>query len=431
MHYLIIGGCAAGLNGIEGIRKIDKEGEITLISEEKYPPYARCLITNYLIGTHTEEDLFLRESSYYEKMKVNLILGKKVVTVNAKNKNIILNDGEKISFDRMLIATGSVSQRLDCKGEEKQGIFEFRNIQDVYNIKQMVEKCEKAFVFGGGLVGIKAAYGLNKIGVDVEMVVKSSQLFSRFLNKSASNIILNWIEKNGIKITTKIAPVEIYGNKEITGIRFDNGEEKKAQLGIIGKGVRANISFLKNSDLHLHWGVVVDEYLRTNFYDIFSAGDVAETEDLITGKPWINPLWMNAQEQGYIAGINMAGEMRSYPGSIAGNSAEFFGLPVISLGEVKETENVEIIESKDEGEKGYSYKRFILKNNTLIGVVLIKDVEDAGVYLALIRAKVNLQEYKDILGKPWFNYGRIKDLIEIENGFRESISPEGEKIFFK
>ncbi|MCL5674175.1 MAG: FAD-dependent oxidoreductase [Candidatus Omnitrophica bacterium] len=429
MHYLIIGGCAAGLNGIEGIRKVDKEGDITLISEEKYPPYARCLITNYLIGTHTEEDLLLRNKSYYEEMGVNLILGKKAGNLDTKNKKVVLSDGKEIFFDKLLIATGSLPQKLECSGEEKQGVFEFRNIQDVDNIKKTIEKCEKAFVFGGGLIGIKAAYGLKKIGVDVELIVKSSRLFSRFLNKSAADIISDCIQKNGIKITTGLAPVEVYGNKEMTGVKFDNGEEKKAQLGIIGKGVRANISSLNNTGLNLHWGVVADEYLKTNIDGIYAAGDVAETKDLITGEYYINPLWMNAQEQGYVAGMNMAGEMKLYPGSIAGNSAEFFGLPVISLGEVKKKEDVEIIEFNEE-EKSI-YKRFILKYNRLIGAVLLGEVEDAGVYLALIRAKVNLQDYKDSLGKSWFNYGKIKEFIETSDGFRESISPEGEKIFFR
>jgi len=429
MHYIIVGGCAGGLNGIEGIRKIDKSGEITLISKEKYPPYARCLITDYLIGTHSEESLFLREDTFYEKNKVNPLLGKEVKKILPDEKKVLLSDNKKISYDRILIATGSSPTKPGIKGEEKEGIFNFRTIDDIKGILERYKKSRKAVVFGGGLIGVKAGYALKKRGLEVEVIAKSSQILSQVLNKESSIILARWLEENGIKIRTGLAPVEILGDKEMEEVLLDNGEKIEAQIGIVGKGVSPNVSLVENSGIKTDWGIIVDDYLKTNYDEVFSAGDVAETKDLITGKHTINALWMAAQEEGYIAGMNMAGEKKYYTGSTGTNAAEFFGLPFISFGKTRETENVEIKEVKDE--KNFIYKRIILRNNSIIGAVFIKDVKMAGVYMALMRSKTNLENYKNFLLKDWFNYGKVRNLLEKEEGSRESISPEGIRVFFR
>lgn len=429
MHYLIIGGCAAGLNAIEGIRHLDTDADITLISAEKYPPYARCLIINYIIGTHSENDLILREISFYEKNRVNLILGRSVKEILFDEKKVLTSDGKKFSYDKILIATGSFPKRVECKGIDKKGIFVLRTIDDAKKIVERSKKSEKAVVFGGGLIGIKSAYALKKRGLEVEIIVKSSQILSRVVNKKAADILSKWLKENGIKIITGVAPVEIIGNGDMKGAIFDNGEKIEAEIGIIAKGVSPNISFIKGKRLNINWGIVVDDYLKTNIPNVYSAGDVAETKDLITGEYGINALWMAAQEQGRTAGINMAGGEKKYPGSIRANAAEFFGLPFISFGEIGEMQNVEIKEVYDE--KNYIYKRFVLKNDLLIGAVFIGDVKTAGFYMALVRNKVNLKDYKDLIGKDWFNYAKVKEFIESKEGFRESISPEGKRIFFR
>lgn len=429
MHYVIVGGCAAGIAAVEGIREIEPEGEITLISKERYPPYARCLITNYLIGTHSESSLYLREDIFYEKNKIDLILGEEVKKVIPSERSIVISGDKKIGYDRLLIATGASPKRLGVKGEEKKGVFNFRSIDDVKEILKKAGKCEKAMVFGGGLMGLKAGYALKQRGIEVEIIVKSPYILSQVVNKEASIFVSRWLEENGIKIKTGIAPVEILGDKEVEEVVLDNGEKQQAQIVIRAKGVSPNIALIKESGIKADEGIIVDEYLKTENPDIFSAGDVAEVKDLITEEYTIHALWSVAYEQGRTAGINMAGGKKIYPGSIGANATEFFGLPFISIGKVRETQNVEIIEVSSE--KDYIYKRFVIRDNILIGTVLIGDISAAGIYMALIRSKTDIRDCKNILGKEWFTYGRVRKLIEEEKGFRESISPEGVQVYFK
>jgi nitrite reductase (NADH) large subunit len=426
MKYLIIGNCAAGVNAIEGIREIDDKGEITLISDENYPAYCRCLITNYVIGTHKEKDILLTEENFYKKNKVNLLLGKKVKQVNTKKSTVVLGDGKTLTFDKLLIATGASPAKLSIKGEDKKGVSGFRTLNDAKDILKRCKKGAKVFVFGGGLIGLKAGYALKKRDMDVEIIVKSKHVLSQVVDEEAALLIGKWFEENGIKTTPGLGPEEILGGKEVEEVLLDNKEKKKAQIVIIGKGVRANMDLVKDTPIKTEWGILTDDYLQTNEKNIFAAGDVAQTKDLATGESVTNALWIAATEQGKLAGKNMAGEKIKYPGSIGANSAEFFGLPFISMGKVRKTEELTNLITRKPEE--YLYKKLVIKDNRLIGAVLVGNIENAGVYMALIRKKVDISEIADILLEDYFDYSKVANFLESEEGFRETLTPEGRVI---
>lgn len=428
MHYLILGNCAAGIKGIEGIRTLDKKGTITVVSLEPEPAYTRCLITNYLLGTHSERDLILREVDFYQKNGVRLILGKKAVRVFPGEKKVELEDGEKILYDKLLISTGSSPKKLKIKGEEKEGVFGFRTLEDARRILERSKKSKKALIFGGGLIGLKAGYALKKRGLEVEVIVKSPRILSQVVDEKAAEVISRWLQEFGIKIRTGVGPTEIVGKEDMEGAILENGEKIKAELGIVGKGVAPNLSFLKASGINTHWGVIVDERLRTNIPGVFAAGDVAEAKDLVRGEYTINALWMVAQEEGRIAGINMAGGEKIYPGSIGANAAEFFGLPFISMGRVREKEGVRVREIFDP--RKFIYKRLVFKEDKLIGAVFVGEVKRAGMYMGLIRNKISLKGREEDLLEGWMDYGQLRELLEREKGFRESLTCDGEKVFF-
>lgn len=427
MHYIIIGNCAAGINAVEAVRGIDKKSEVTVISEENYPAYCRCLIPEYLAGEREENQLLYREEDFYEKNDVNLSLRERVVRVDTQGKRIVTKSGKKISYDRLLIATGARPKDLGIPGEGKEGVFGFRTLDDAKKIKELAENSDKVLVFGGGLIGLKAAYALKKKGLEVEVIVKSSRVLSQVTDERAAQVMGSHLIENGINIRTGLAPVEILGDRRVKGARLDNGEEVSGNIVIIGKGVVCNKELVEDSGIRTHWGIIADDYLRTSLSDIYIAGDVAETKDIVLGEKTINALWTAACEQGKVAGKNMTGEKKIYPGSMAANSIEFFDLSLISVGYVR-VRDKGYEELSRFNEQDLTYKKLVIKEGRLVGTVLLNAIENAGVYTALIRRGVDISKIKDILLEDYFDYALARDLLEKKEGFRESISIAGDVV---
>lgn len=427
MNYLIVGNCAAGVNAIEEIRRLDKDGKITVVSDENFPAYCRCLITDYVAGTHKKEDLLYRDSDFYAKNKVNLILGKRISKIDTSKKEVILHNEDHLPYDKLLIATGASPKPLGIKGERKHGVFGFRTLHDAKEIIKLGDKTKEAIVFGGGLIGLKAAYGLKKRGVNIQVMVKSPRVLSQVLDTEAARIVGRWLQENGISIQTGIGPEEILGEDEVREVKLDNGEKIPAKLIIMGKGVASNTSLVENSPIKTHWGIITDDFLQTNLEGIFAAGDVAETRDIPTGNMTVNALWTAACEQGKIAGTNMVKKTKKYPGSVRANAADFFGLPFISVGyvRVKEEEDEELTRYNP---KEFEYKKVVLKGNRLVGFTTINNIENAGVYTALIRKKADISSIKNILLKDYLDYPKVSNLLEGKEGLRESVSMQGEII---
>ncbi len=411
MKYLIIGGSAAGVSAIEPIREIDKESEITLISDEKTPLYSRCLLTYLLAGDIDEDKLRFKTSDFYEKNNVNAVHGAKATKIDARAKKVFLEDKRGFEFDKLLIATGSSAKSLDIPGVDKEGIFTVRKLDDAKGIEKLLDKTKTVAVLGGGLIGLRDAYALHARGKKIVVIIKSNQVLSQMLDKEGADIIQKRIEENGISVMTGLAAKEILGEKSVKGLILDNDERMECEMVIIGKGVTANMELAKEARLKTHWGIAVDDYLKTSADSIYAAGDVAETMDIARGESWTNALWPVAAEQGKIAGQNMAGKKVKYEGSLSMNSVEFFGLPTISMGITKpKGEGYELLNKMT----SYASKKLILKGNRIVGLVLAGEVNNAGVYGIFIKKKIDVSTIKDVLLEDGFDYGTILPLIKKE-----------------
>ncbi|MCM8771062.1 MAG: FAD-dependent oxidoreductase, partial [Candidatus Omnitrophica bacterium] len=271
-----------------------------------------------------------------------------------------------------------------------------------------------ACVLGGGLIGLKAAYALKKRGVDVKVVIKSGQVLSQMLDFCGASFVQKKLEENGIDIILGQDAAEIIGNGDIKAVKLDSGKVFAASLVIVGKGVLPNIDLVKDTEIKVNEGIVANEFLQTNIPNIYTAGDVCESFDIVLGSYTVNALWPVAVEQGRIAGLNMMGEKRQYDGSLGMNSIEFFGLPVISLGiyKIKEEERHLFEEIKILDEKTNIYKKLIIRGNLLVGAVLVGDIKNSGLFLRLIREKIDLTGFKDKLLKENFGYPQIRDLLK-------------------
>ena len=269
---------------------------------------------------------------------------------------------------------------------------------------------------GGGLVSLKAAYALHRLGLETTLVVTSSGVLSQMLDKKGAEIMAAYLREKGLKLILQNDVIEIHGNgngKGVTGVTLADGQELESDLVVVGKGVRPSTPFLDKSDIKRDiGGVVTDVQLQTNRPGIYAAGDVALCPDLLLAIPANNALWPNATAQGRIAGANMSGDQFSYQGSMRMNATEFFGLPVIAVGlgrvpggadrhqEVRRaslspdaigytpgTDNLlEIYEMEDplQSKKEPHYLRLVFQKNRLLGYVAIGEYRKAGMLTNLI-----------------------------------------------
>ncbi len=417
MKYVIIGASAAGISAAEAIRKSDKKADIVVVSDEAFPLYSRCLLTYLIAGAITEEELYFKNKDFYEANNIRTYLGKKALSLNAEKKIVSLDDGTELSYDKLLIATGATPKSVDIPGIDKKGVFTVRKLEDARAILKMLERVREVAVLGGGLIGLRDAYALCQKQKQVTVVVKSPQILSQMVDKEAAGMLAVTLEKKGIKIRTHLAAKEILGKDSAEGILLDNGKRLPCQLVIIGKGVRPNTELASCAGLKVESGIVVDEYLRTSNKDIFAAGDVAETYDIVRNEKRINALWPCAVEQGKIAGLNMAGKRTAYEGSLSMNSVDFFGVGSISMGLTQPTEEgYEIITRKGKNR----YKKFVLRNNRIVGAVFLGDIKSAGIVATLIKNKVEVSDIKHILAEDNFDYAKIMPLVKShEDKFKE------------
>jgi nitrite reductase (NADH) large subunit len=411
-QFIIIGNSAAGIAAVEAIRKIDKDSKITVISYETYNSYCRCLISYFLARDIKEENIFYRPESFYKENNIELLLNKKVTSVSPKNNRIILEDKTQINYDALLIATGASPKFPETQGIKKRGVFGFRTLKDAKDIDGLLLATKAACVLGGGLIGLKAAYGLKKRNIDVKVIIKSKQALSQALDFEAAQFIQKRLEENGIEVILGQDVTEVIGNGDIKAVKLDSGKAFACSLIIVGKGVTPNIDLVKDTEVKVGEGIIANELLQTNVSNIYTAGDVAESFDITLGRFTVNALWPVAVEQGRIAGANMAGDNVNYGGSLGMNSIEFFGLPAVSLGIFKSEDSAGIEEIKVKEEKLNIYKKLILKNNCLIGAVLVGNINNSGLYLRLIRERVEVSGFKDKLLEENFGYPDIIEFLK-------------------
>jgi len=411
-HYLIIGNCAAGISAAETIRKRDKSNPVLIVSDETYPAYARCLTSYYLAGIVQEKDLWLKQENFYRENNIDAMLGTRVKSVAPKNSLVKTEDGQEIQYQKLLIATGGTPQFPEQIKESTKGVFGLRTINDVRRIQEHIKGAKTAVVAGGGLVGLKSAYGLRKRGLKVAVVVKSPQVLSQMIDQTAAELFQSRLRENGIEIMTGIDITGVKENGSVTGVMLDNGKSLDCQIIMVGKGVQPNTQILEGTEVKIDWGIPADEYLRTNVENIFAAGDVAQAYDIIKGEQVVNAIWPSAVEQGMTAGENMSGGKKKYDGSLNMNSIEFFDLPVISMGNFR-AKGPEFDIVSDLHKEKYQYKKIVLKDNRLVGLVLVGDIRTAGLLCSILRNRADVSGIKDSLLDVDFNYSDVVGLKEI------------------
>ena len=392
MRYVIIGNSAAGIGTVEGIRQVDKDGEIIIITDEPYHTYSRPLISYLFLGKTTEEKMKYRSNDFYEKNNCTLLKSKKVTEIDPNKKVVITSDGDKIGYDKLLIGTGSSPFVPPMEGlDTVENKFTFMSLDDAKELKKSITIPEaKVLIIGAGLIGLKCAEGiLNKVK-EITVIDLAPNILSSILDSDGSKIVQKHLENKGFNFRLNQSVKTFSGNKGI----LNNGESIEFDVLVLAVGVRPNTQLAQNIGCEVNRGIVVNNKMETSKQYIYAAGDCIENFDVSSGQNRIMALLPNAYMEGECAGINMAGGDAYFDKAIPMNSIGFFGLYIITAGSY----NGDFYLEND----GSNYKKIFYEDNKLNGYILIGNVEKAGIYTSLIKERTPLDtiDFQLICQKP-------------------------------
>ena len=407
MRYVIIGTSAAGLAAAEVLRARDRGGSITLIGEETHLPYSRPLLT-YLLGREIQpQQIFLKSAAYFAEWGFTPLLGEPVVRVDPEAREVRLAGGRAVSYDRLLIASGARPRLPGIPGEDLPGVYTLRHLADVRRLDAGLTPGEMVAVVGGGAVGLKAAEALNHRGHPVTLIEAESRVLPRLLDETAGDFLRRHLVRMGVKLILNAKPTAVLeGAGRVRGLILADGPEIAVTTVVFAVGVTPRTEFLEGTGVAGPEGIGVDQFLQSKYPTIYAAGDCALPRHWLTGEPAAYQIWPAAVAQGKVAGANMAGAGQRYEGLLPQNSISLRGFQVISGGLViAEGDDLEIVRELDE--KRGCYRRLVFQEGRLVGVTLVGEVEEAGIYFQIMAQKLPVAQLVADPRGPRFHPGGL------------------------
>jgi nitrite reductase (NADH) large subunit len=396
-NYVIIGNGVAGTTAAENIRKLDKEGNITLITEENLPFYYRIRLNEYISGDIDEQSLIAKNEQWYKDLGIDLILKTRIVDADPLKKVIVTENNQDISYDCLLIAAGSHSFVPPINGSDKKGVFALRSIQDARDISSYANDVEDVVLIGGGLLGLEAGNAIRKLGKKVTIVEFFPRLLPRQLDEAGAGRLQGIMEEMGFSFRLGAKTQEIAGDGPVDGVLLEGGETLPAKMVIVSAGVRPNMDLAEPLGLECDKGIKVDEHLNTNRADIFAAGDVAEFRGMPYG------IWPAAMEQGKLAGTLMAGGEASYQGTTMANTLKVVGIDLASAGNIDAEGDYESSVVTGEG----VYKKIVIENGQIIGCIMLGDTKGFDKITKAISGKKDVSQIKDDILVEGFDFKKL------------------------
>ena len=389
MRYVIIGNSAAGIGAVEGIRQIDKQGEITVITSEPHHTYSRPLISYLLLGKVTEEKMKYRGDGFYLENNCTLLADTAAAKINSSDKHVLLNDGKAVPYDKLLVAAGSSAFVPDVEGlDSVKDKYTFMSLDDARRLDKALDEDKRILIIGAGLIGLKCAEGILERVSRVTVLDLAPRILSSILDEDGAMLVQRHFESKGVEFKLSRSAKRFEQNAAL----LDDGERIKFDILVLAVGVRPNTSLLKGI-AETDKGIIINEKSETSAADIYAAGDCTQTVDVSSGQSRVMALLPNAYMQGECAGINMAGGEKIFDRAIPMNAIGFFGLHVITAGNYSGE-----VYSENESH----YKRLFYSENKLNGYILIGNVEKAGIYTSIIRERTPLDtlDFALICEKP-------------------------------
>jgi NAD(P)H-nitrite reductase large subunit len=397
MQHIIIGAGPAGVIAAESLRKHDPDSKIMIIGDESESPYSRMALPYYLTNKIKEEGTYLRKSAdHYSSQNID-VTQDRVSSLDVKNKNVTLENGQTQNFDKLLIATGSHPVRPPIPGMDLANVHSCWTLEDGRNIAAKANQGSNVVLMGAGFIGCIILEALALRGVNLTVIEMEDRMVPRMMDQTAGGLIKKWCLEKGVNVHTSTRVESIAEQGQVLKVKLDSGEKLDADVVISATGVRSNIQFLEGSGIETEFGVLVNEHLQTNHPDVYAAGDVCQGKDFSTGDYNVQAIQPTAADHARIVAMNMSGKSIKHQGSINMNVLDTMGLISSSYGLWMGTEGGESTHLTDE--ERYRYLSLQFEDDVLVGAQALGLIQHVGVLRGLIQSRIKLGVWKDRLLK--------------------------------
>ncbi|KXG84006.1 nitrite reductase large subunit NirB [Agrobacterium bohemicum] len=388
---VIIGnGMAPGRMLEELLEKAPGRFKVTIFNAEPRVNYDRIMLSPVLSGEKSYEDIIIHGDGWYIQHGITLYKGHRIVNIDRAAKTVTSDHGVTESYDKLVIATGSVPFIIPVPGKDLPGVITYRDLDDVDAMLLAAQSRAKAVVIGGGLLGLEAAAGLAMRGMDVTVLHVMPTLMERQLDPAAGYLLQKAMEDRGIKVITKANTKQIVGTDKVEGIELDNGTIIPATLVVMAVGIRPNAGLAKDAGLAVNRGIVVDAGMQTSDGDILSVGECAEVDGMVYGL--VAPLY----EMARVAASHLAGDTTpAFVHADTPTKLKVTGINLFSIGDFADGDDREEIVLRDA--TAGIYKRVILQDNRIIGTVLYGETSDGAWFNDLKKKATDISEMRDTL----------------------------------
>ena len=390
MKAVVIGNGIAGFSAASTLRRLTEQCDITMVARETTPLYSACVLPDYIAGKIPREHAFVKTEKDYKHLRINTVFGCEVTAIDRDARRVTLDNKKQLSFERLILATGSGAMVF---GERKKGVFTLKTLQDADAIIR--HKGKKAVMIGAGAIGIEISIALHAQGYGVTIVEMMDQILPLGLDQRGADKVKGMLEEKGIKVFNGERAIEILGGEQVEGVVTDK-QELECDTLVWAIGMRPQVELAKQAGISIgeKGGIRVNSHMETSISGIYACGDCVESNDVLTGEPYLNLFWHNANRQGAVAAHNCIGITKDYPGSqnilnvdIFGNHVVGFGFTKQALYRFKHTEalsgklsDVSIIEREKDG----TYYRLVILGDRCMGGQFINVKRDLGLLWSIM-----------------------------------------------
>jgi nitrite reductase (NADH) large subunit len=399
MKVVIVGNGVAGSTAARSMCGLSPDADVTILTREPYHYYYRPRLPDLVAGQAEIDDVVINPPECYSSRGIDVRLSARVASVDTDGRAVLLDDGSRVAYDRLLIASGADPFVPPIEGTDREGVFTLRSLDDALAIRERARSASNAVIVGGGLLGLETARGLRAHGLPVKVLEYADRLLPRQLDGAGSRILTAEVGRRGIDVVTNARVSGIEGVRKASGVAFEDGSSIAGDLVVISAGVRSSTALVADSGIEIDRGIVVGPDMQTSIPGVYAAGDAAEFEGIVWG---IIPI---ALAQAGVAARAIAGdEDAAYQAVTPNTTLKMAGVDVFSAGLVT-CEDEDCVEYVRADEEACLYRKAIVRDGVIVGAIVVGSKTGVRELTAMIDRGVRVEAVGDAIVGEDFDFG--------------------------